>query len=147
MDRRIGEKRIKATQKEYVSVSTQFDRGLEKRKTVLGESYVTDAFNRASDFDRPFQEFITESAWGGVWTRGPLDDKTKSIITLSVLTALRAEGEIALHTKGAINNGVTADEIVALLTHASVYAGVPSAVSAIKVVKKTLQEIGELPAG
>ena len=65
---------------------------------------------------------------------------------MSVLTALRAEGEIALHTKGAINNGVTADEIVALLMHASVYAGEPSAVSAIKVVKKTLQEIGELPA-
>lgn len=127
-------------------MSTQFDRGLEKRKAILGEHYVTEAFNRASDFDRPFQEFITESAWGGVWTRGPLDDKTKSIITLSILIALRAEGEIALHTKGAINNGVTVDEIVALLTHASVYAGVPSAVSAIKIVKKVLQEIGELPS-
>jgi len=74
-----------------------------------------------------------------------LDDKTKSIITLSVLISLRAEGEIALHTKGAINNGVSPDEIVALLTHASVYAGVPSAVSAIKIIKRTLQEMGEIP--
>lgn len=126
-------------------MSEQFDKGLAKRKSVLGEDYVNQAFARAGSFDKPFQEFVTESAWGGVWTRGPLDDKTKSIITLSVLVALRAEGEIALHTKGAINNGVSPDEIIALLTHASVYAGVPSAVSAIKVVKTVLQEMGEIP--
>ena len=126
-------------------MSEQFDKGLAKRKSVLGEDYVNQAFAQAGSFDKPFQEFVTESAWGGVWTRGPLDDKTKSIITLSVLVALRAEGEIALHTKGAINNGVSPDEIIALLTHASVYAGVPSAVSAIKVVKAVLQEMGEIP--
>ena len=126
-------------------MSEQFDKGLAKRKSVLGEDYVNQAFARAGSFDKPFQEFVTESAWGGVWPRGPLDDKTKSIITLSVLVALRAEGEIALHTKGAVNNGVSPDEIIALLTHASVYAGVPSAVSAIKVVKAVLQELGEIP--
>ena len=126
-------------------MSEQFDKGLAKRKSVLGEDYVNQALAQAGPFDKPFQEFITESEWGGVWTRGPLDDKTKSIITLSVLISLRAEGEIALHTKGAINNGVSPDEIVALLTHASVYAGVPSAVSAIKIIKRTLQEMGEIP--
>ncbi len=123
---------------------SQFDQGLEMRKSVLGEEYVEESFARATDFDRPFQEFITENAWGGVWTRGPLDKKTKSLITLSVLVALRAEGEIDLHTRGAINNGVTPDEIVGLLIHASAYAGVPAAVSSIKIVKKTLQEMGEL---
>ena len=127
-------------------MSKQFDEGLEMRKAVLGEEYVNESFARATDFDRPFQEFVTESAWGGVWTRGPLDKKTKSIITLAVLVALRAEGEIALHTRGAINNGLTPNEIVALLVHASVYAGVPAAVSSIKVVKKVLQEMGQLPA-
>jgi len=123
---------------------SQFDQGLEMRKSVLGEEYVEESFARATDFDRPFQEFITENAWGGVWTRGPLDKKTKSLITLSVLVALRAEGEIGLHTRGAINNGVTPDEIVGLLIHASASAGVPAAVSSIKIVKKTLQEMGEL---
>jgi len=126
-------------------MSSQFDQGLEMRKSVLGNEYVEGSFARATDFDRPFQEFVTENAWGGVWTRGPLDKKTKSLITLSVLVALRAEGEISLHTKGAINNGVTPEEIVALLIHASAYAGVPAAVSSIKVVKKTLQEMGKLP--
>ena len=126
-------------------MSSQFDQGLEMRKSVLGNEYVEDSFARATDFDRPFQEFVTENAWGGVWTRGHLDKKTKSLITLSVLVALRAEGEIALHTRGAINNGVTPEEIVGLLIHASAYAGVPAAVSSIKVVKKTLQEMGKLP--
>jgi len=126
-------------------MSNKFDQGLEMRKAVLGSEYVEDSFARATDFDRSFQEFITENAWGGVWTRGPLDKKTKSLITLSVLVALRAEGEIALHTKGAINNGVTPEEIVGLLIHASAYAGVPAAVSYIKIVKKTLQEMGKLP--
>ncbi len=126
-------------------MSSQFDQGLEMRKSVLGNEYVEDSFARATDFDRPFQEFVTENAWGGVWTRGPLDKKTKSLVTLSVLVALRAEGEIALHTRGAINNGVTPEEIVGLLIHASAYAGVPAAVSSIKVVKKTLQEMGKLP--
>ena len=126
-------------------MSSQFDQGLEMRKSVLGNEYVEDSFARATDFDRPFQEFGTENAWGGLWTRWPLDKKTKSLITLSVLVALRAEGEIALHTRGAINNGVTPEEIVGLLIHASAYAGVPAAVSSIKVVKKTLQEMGKLP--
>lgn len=126
-------------------MSSQFDEGLKMRKSVLGNEYVENSFARATDFDRPFQEFVTENAWGGVWTRGPLDKKTKSLITLSVLVALRAEGEIALHTRGAINNGVTPEEIVGLLIHASAYAGVPAAVSSIKVVKKTLQEMGKLP--
>ena len=126
-------------------MSSQFDEGLKMRKSVLGNEYVEYSFARATDFDRPFQEFVTENAWGGVWTRGPLDKKTKSLITLSVLVALRAEGEIALHTRGAINNGVTPEEIVGLLIHASAYAGVPAAVSSIKIVKKTLQEIGKLP--
>ena len=71
-------------------MSEQFDKGLAKRKSVLGEDYVNQALAQAGPFDKPFQEFITESAWGGVWTRGPLDDKTKSIITLSVLISLRA---------------------------------------------------------
>ncbi len=125
-------------------MSEQFDKGFEMRKKVLGDDYVNQSFANASEFDKPFQEFVTESAWGEVWTRDELDNKTKSIITMSVLLALRAENEIALHTRGAINNGVSAEELRAIAIHASVYAGVPSAISGMKVIKKVLQEMGKI---
>ena len=127
-------------------MSRKFEEGLKTRKEVLGETYVNESFENATSFDKPFQEFITESAWGGVWNRGPLDRKTKSIITLSVLIALRSDTEIALHTKGAVHNGVSPEEILALLIHSSVYAGVPASVSALKTVKKVLKEMGKLPS-
>tara|TARA_B100000427_G_scaffold305725_1_gene291926 strand:+ start:403 stop:780 length:378 start_codon:yes stop_codon:yes gene_type:complete len=125
-------------------MSEQFDKGFEMRKQVLGDDYVNKSFANASEFDKPFQEFVTESAWGEVWTRDELDNKTKSIITMSVLLALRAENEIALHTRGAINNGVSAEELRAIAIHASVYAGVPSAISGMKIIKKVLQEMDKI---
>lgn len=127
-------------------MSKKFEEGLRIRKEVLGETYVNESFENATSFDKPFQEFITESAWGGVWSRGPLDRKTKSIITLSVLIALKSDAEIALHTKGAIQNGVSPEELLALLIHSSVYAGVPASLSAMKTVKKVLGDMGKLPS-
>ena len=123
-------------------MNERFESGLKTRKEVLGSDYVENSIQNATDFDRPFQEFITTSAWDGVWNRGPLDKKTKSLITLSVLVALRAEDEIALHLRGAINNGLTPDEIMAMLIHASVYAGVPSSLTAVRIAKKVFSELG-----
>jgi len=123
-------------------LNDRFESGLKTRKEVLGSDYVENSIRNATDFDRPFQEFITSSAWDGVWNRGPLDRKTKSLITLSVLVALRAEDEIALHLRGAINNGLTPDEIMAMLIHASVYAGVPSSLTGVRVAKKVFSELG-----
>ena len=123
-------------------MNERFESGLKTRKEVLGSDYVENSIRNATDFDRPFQEFITTSAWDGVWNRGPLDRKTKSLITLSVLVALRAEDEIALHLRGAINNGLTPDEIMAMFIHASVYAGVPSSLTAVRIAKKVFSELG-----
>ena len=123
-------------------MNERFESGLKTRKEVLGSDYVENSIQNATDFDRPFQEFITTSAWDGVWNRGPLDRKTKSLITLSVLVALRAEAEIALHLRGAINNGLPPDEIMAMLIHASVYAGVPSSLTAVRIAKKVFSELG-----
>ena len=123
-------------------MNNRFESGLKTRKEVLGSDYVENSIRNATDFDRPFQEFITSSAWDGVWNRGPLDRKTKSLITLSVLVALRAEDEIALHLRGAINNGLTPDEIMAMLIHASVYAGVPSSLTGVRIAKKVFSELG-----
>ena len=88
----------------------QFEAGLKKRKQVLGEDYVNESFENANSFSQPFQKFLTETYWGGVWTREGLDDKTKSIVTLSILIALGAEHEIPIHTIGALNNGVSPDD-------------------------------------
>ena len=123
-------------------MNDRFESGLKTRKEVLGSDYVENSIRNATDFDRPFQEFITSSAWDGVWNRGPLDRKTTSRITLSILVALRAEDEIALHLRGAINNGLTPDEIMAMLIHASVYAGVPSSLTGVRVAKKVFSELG-----
>ena len=123
-------------------MNDRFESGLKTRKEVLGSDYVENSIRNATDFDRPFQEFITSSAWDGVWNRGPLDRNTKSLITLSVLVALRAEDEIALHLRGAINNGLTPDEIMAMLIHASVYAGVPSSLTGVRIAKKVFSELG-----
>ena len=123
-------------------MNDRFESGLKTRKEVLGSDYVENSIRNATDFDRPFEEFIPSSAWDGVWNRGPLDRKTKSLITLSILVALRAEDEIALHLRGAINNGLTPDEIMAMLIHASVYAGVPSSLTGVRVAKKVFSELG-----
>src|SRR5213078_90950 len=96
----------------------------------------------ATDFSRPFQEFITRSAWGEAWTREGLDRRTRSCITLAVLTALRSENEIGMHVRAALRNGLTPDEIREVLIHTAVYAGVPTANSAFAIARRVLDEEG-----
>jgi alkylhydroperoxidase/carboxymuconolactone decarboxylase family protein YurZ len=88
---------------------------MKVRRAVLGDEHVDRATANATDFTRPFQEFITRGAWGDVWTRPGLDRRTRSVITLSVLIALRAEHEIGMHIKGALRNGLEPDEIRELI--------------------------------
>ena len=94
--------------------------------------------DNATDLTQPFQEFITRTAWGEAWTRAGLDRKTRSCITLAILTALRAENEIPMHVRAAIRNGLTPEEILEVLIHTAVYAGVPAANSAWRSAKETL---------
>ena len=84
------------------------DDGMKVRRAVLGDEHVDRAIERTTEFTAPFQEFITRYAWGGVWTREGLDRRTRSVITLSVLTALGRENEIAMHVRAALRNGLTA---------------------------------------
>jgi 3-oxoadipate enol-lactonase/4-carboxymuconolactone decarboxylase len=118
-----------------------YDAGMRVRREVLGDAHVERATANATEFSRPFQEFITRAAWGEVWTRPGLDRRTRSVITLSVLTALRAENEIPMHVRAAITNGLTPEEIREVLIHTAVYAGVPAANSAIALAQKTLDEL------
>ena len=116
------------------------DAGMKVRRSVLGDAHVDRAIERTTEFTAPFQEFITRYAWGGVWTREELDRRTRSVITLSVLTALGRENEIAMHVRAALRNGLTPAEIGEILIHTAIYAGVPAANSAFAVAQRVLAE-------
>ena len=116
--------------------------GTSVRRAVLGDAHVDRAIANTTDLTAPFQDFITRAAWGDVWSRDGLDRRTRSIVTLTALTALRAENEIAMHVRGAINNGVTPAEITEVLLHTAIYAGVPAANAAFAIAQRTLADMG-----
>ncbi len=109
-----------------------FDKGLAMRKQVMGEDFVANALGGATDFTLPIQQYITRNAWGDVWQREGLDLKTRSLITVAMLTALGKQHELKGHVRGALNNGATVAEIQEVLLHASIYCGLPAAVEAFR---------------
>ena len=118
------------------------DPGAAVRREVLGDAYVDRAVAGTTEFTAAFQEFITRYAWGGVWTREGLDRRTRSAVTLAVLTALGRERELGAHVHGALRNGLSTDEIVEVLLHTAVYAGVPAANAAFAVAQRVLEAEG-----
>ncbi|MBV1775589.1 carboxymuconolactone decarboxylase family protein [Burkholderiaceae bacterium DAT-1] len=102
------------------------------RRQVMGDVFVDQAHANADFFTRPLQDFINQHAWGSVWQRDGLDLKTRSLVTLAMLTALGRTQELKGHLRGAINNGAHPDEIREVLLHAAVYCGVPAAAEALK---------------
>ena len=119
-----------------------FDRGLVARREVLGPAYVDKSLESANDFMMAFQRMTTEWCWGYAWTRPGLDRKTRSLLNLAMLTALNRSPEIKLHVRGALNNGVTVEEIKEVLIHATVYCGIPAGLDAFKVANEVLKEVG-----
>ncbi len=117
------------------------DAGMRVRREVLGDAHVDRAVAATTDLTRDFQDFITRTAWGTVWTREQLDRRTRSCITLAVTCALGRDGELALHVRGAVNNGLTHAEIAEVLLHTSIYAGVPAANHALKIAAGVLDEM------
>jgi 4-carboxymuconolactone decarboxylase len=110
------------------------------RREVLGDEHVDRAQARQTPFTAPFQDFLTRYAWGDVWSRPGLDRRTRSAITLAALTATRSEGELELHVRAALRNGLTPEEIAEVLLHTAVYAGVPAANAAFAVAQRVLEE-------
>lgn len=117
----------------------QFQSGLAARRQVMGEDFVARAFAGADEFSRPLQEFVTRNAWGTVWQREGLDRKTRSLVTLAMLTALGRNQELKGHVRGAINNGASIDEIREVLLHATVYCGFPLAIDAFRAAGEALK--------
>lgn len=122
-----------------------YDQGLEIRKHVLGPEHVERSIRNADDFNRPYQDMVTDYCWGAVWGRPGLDRKTRSLLNLAMLTALGKEEEFKLHVKGALRNGVSKDEMCEVLLQAMIYCGVPAANSAFawaREVFKTMDQDG-----
>jgi 4-carboxymuconolactone decarboxylase len=117
------------------------DEGMAVRRKVLGDEHVDRATAAATPFTRDFQEFITRYAWGGVWTRPGLDHRTRSCVTVAVLTALGRHEELPMHVRAALRNGVTREELKEVLLHTGVYAGVPAANTAFALADRTLEEL------
>lgn len=123
------------------------DRGMAVRREVLGDAHVDKAVAGTTPLTAPFQDFITRYAWGAVWGRDGLDRRTRSCVTLAVLTALRCEEELAMHVRAARRNGLTPDEIAEVLLHTAVYAGVPAANSALAIAQRVLDSLDSGGAG
>ena len=117
-----------------------YEEGMRVRREVLGDEHVDRALEQATPFTAAFQDFITRHAWGGAWTRPGLDRRTRSVITLAVLTALGRDQELELHVRAARRNGLSEAEIAEVFIHTAVYAGVPAANSAFAAAQRVLNE-------
>ena len=118
-----------------------FEQGLKLRRQVLGPEYVDKSIANANDFMMAFQRITTEWCWGYGWGRDGLTLKTRSMLNLAMLTALNRAAEIRLHVRGAINNGVTVEEIREVLLHATIYCGIPAGLDAFKAANEVLTEM------
>ncbi|MGI9423420.1 MAG: 4-carboxymuconolactone decarboxylase [Hyphomicrobiaceae bacterium] len=122
--------------------SERFKQGMATRSAVLGKEHTDRATANQTEFDRDFQDFITEGAWGSVWSRPGLTKRERSLITLALLAALGQDDEVALHTRATANTGASPEDLKEAMLHVAVYAGVPKANHAIKIIKRALAETG-----
>lgn len=118
-----------------------FDKGLQVRREVLGAEYVDKSLREADDFTREMQELVTQYCWGDVWNRPGLDRRMRSFLNLAMLTALNRPHEIRLHVRGALNNGLSRDEIKEVFLQAAIYCGVPAALDSFRVAKEVFKEM------
>jgi 4-carboxymuconolactone decarboxylase len=119
----------------------RYEEGLAVRRAVLGSEYVDKSLHTADDFTRPMQELVTEYCWGEIWTRPGLDRRTRSFLNLAMLTALNRPHEIRPHVRGALNNGLTKEELMEVFLQSAIYCGVPAALDAMRVAKEVFAEI------
>ncbi|MBB3976385.1 4-carboxymuconolactone decarboxylase [Rhizobium azooxidifex] len=121
--------------------SDRYRQGMVTRRKVLGEAHVDRAQAAATAFDQPFQELITEAAWGAVWSRPAWTLRERSMVTIALLAALGQDDEVAMHVRATANTGATREDVCEALLHVAIYAGVPAANHAIKIAKRVFQEM------
>lgn len=120
--------------------SELYEQGLPVRREVLGREYVDRSIAEADEFLRPLQEQITEHAWGTIWTRPGLSRRDRSLLNVGMLTALNRPHELRLHARGALNNGVTRDELREIMLQVAVYCGAPAALDGTRIIREVLAE-------
>ena len=120
-------------------MQSAYDQGLATRKAVMGEDFVANALGNATPFTQPIQDHITRAAWGDVWQRPGLDLKTRSLITVAMLTAQGKQQELKAHIRGALTNGATPEEIRELMLHATVYCGFPTAIDGFRCATEVIE--------
>ena len=118
-----------------------YEAGLKARRAVLGDAHVERSLANVTDFDRDWQRFVTETAWGSVWARPGLTHRERSMLVIAILAVLGRHEELALHTRATANTGASADDIKEVLFHVAAYAGIPTGMSAFRMVQKTLAEM------
>jgi len=141
--RLIRDQAYGAPERDYLTVAQLREQGMTVRREVLGAEHVERATAAATDLTSDFQEFITEYAWGGIWTRPGLDRRARSLVTLTALVARGHHEELAMHLRAARTNGVSVDEIKELLLQTAIYCGVPDANTAFRIAQKVLGDLGE----
>ena len=119
-----------------------FEKGLAIRRQVLGSEYVDNALKTADSFNMPLQELVTTYCWGEIWGRPGLDRKTRSMLNLAMISALNRPHEVKAHVRGAINNGLTKEDIQEVLLQVAIYFGVPAAVDSFRIARETFKEMG-----
>jgi 4-carboxymuconolactone decarboxylase len=116
----------------------KYDDGMRVRRQVMGDVFVDKALADASDFTQPLQDLVTENCWGSVWNREGLDKKTRSLVTIATLIALKASNELKGHVRGALRNGCTVEQIQEVLLHSTAYCGFPAAIEAFRAAKEVI---------
>lgn len=122
---------------------TTFDRGVSMRQQVLGKEHVEKSLLNVTEFTRPIQELVTEYCWGVVWSRDTLPPKTRSLLNIAMLTALNRGHELGVHVRGALNNGVTIEELQETLLQTAIYVGVPAALESFRIAEKVVREYND----
>lgn len=121
----------------------RYERGMKLRRAVMGDKYVDQAAANQTDLTADFQRFITETAWGSVWSRPGLETKTRSMLTIAILATLRQYTELTAHIRASMSTGVSPEELKEILLQVAVYAGVPAANSAFAIAQKVYAEASE----
>lgn len=121
----------------------QFEKGLKIRREVLGDKYVERSLAAADDVSAPLQKLITEWCWGDVWSRPGLERRLRSVLNLGMTMALNRQAEFKLHLRGALNNGVTKEEVIEIILQGAIYCGAPASLDAMKSAQAVFAELEE----
>ena len=127
--------------------SDRYRQGMATRRTVLGDRHVDNAEKNKTAFDQPFQDLITEAAWGHVWSRPEWTKRERSMVTIALLAALGHDEEVAMHVRATATTGATPDDLREAMLHVALYAGIPAANHAIKIIKDTLADMNTARGG